>query len=212
MNAQTPKLSPAPPSGSSATRVVHALHATLIGWAPGSAHPTLWFQGQLAPRHPDWGWGRGSPPLFLKVHSPKRSFTPFSPGPRLSSLLFRLASTTVPSCSAATTKSNGWAVASGPDPDLGLAPKDLALASGPDSAPRGSVSASSPHPDLNLASASCSGVFECGSTSGWASFSGLGSSELAESQLDCFITLSLPSAEVCPLLLHRKTWFHSRAR
>lgn len=44
-----------------------------------------------------------------------------------------MANTSSNSCSVATTKSN--CSASGLDPDLGLDPKELALASGPDSAP-----------------------------------------------------------------------------
>lgn len=89
----------------------------------------------------------------------------------------------------ATTKSNGSALSSGPHPDLGLAPKDLALVSGPDSAPRVLVSASGPDPDLDLAAASCGWVSQCGSASGSASSSGLGTSELAAQLASNFITL-----------------------
>lgn len=48
-----------------------------------------------------------------------------------------IANTSSNSCSVAPTMSNANASSSGPDPDLSVAPNDLALGSGPDLAPGG---------------------------------------------------------------------------
>lgn len=66
-------------------------------------------------------------------------------------MFLEMASTSSNFCSVSTMKSNGSALASGHDLDLGLALQDLALASDPDLTPKVSVSTSIPDSDLDLA-------------------------------------------------------------